>query len=365
MEDFNEAKALEYFNELSSKLSSHIYYKNEEFNSFFDEIHENEYGSIEINEETYPPSKIIFYLDNKLYLEELQAWCESCDEAEQDEFNKVLNIESNFQRIEDLLELMRNKRVVPFVGAGFTIAAGMPTWSSFLINLAEEHNLDIEEVNRLLDEDKFEDCADLIFTNVERILFDEAYNHKFRHNDPEVAGPVRYLPQLFDNGVVTTNFDSVIEKAYGTKLRPYSNPNDDWLRDLSKGTSLLYKVHGCMNGTYDRVLTKDEYDQKYGNGDIDMSLILPRFFNTISNSSSLLFLGCSLSADRIIRLLEYLKENFQPLTNHYALVQLPEDNSLKVERQRELAKANILPIWYEKGEYEQIEIFMKYLIINK
>lgn len=359
-EGFNEESALESFVDINSKLNSHLYELNEEFNEEYDELHKDEKGEIEIEEYKFSPSEILFYLKREAYDDALNTWESNRSTMLDEEFAELLDLNSNYGRIDDLIKLIKNKRVIPFVGAGMTVDCEMPTWTNFLIDLATEQQLDVEEIKAMLSEGKYDECADILIKKMQDIQFNEKYRHKFSLRGP-VKGSIKYFPYLFHNGVITTNFDKVLESAYGTVVPVKEGVNSDWVSDVKCGKHQIYKIHGTMEGVANRVLTKAEYDKRYGSGDINFELELTNFIKTAAEVSSFFFIGCSLTVDRVIQVLEKLKTEYGSSTLHYAFLQKPSDQRLLVERQNRLANVNILPIWYPEKDYEKVELLLRYM----
>lgn len=115
------------------------------------------------------------------------------------------------------------------------------------------------------------------------------------------------------------------------------------------GKPFLLKLHGNANKQRDRVLTLSEYNQAYSDKSILRSLVASAFFG-----KTMLFLGCSLTTDRTIKLMVNYVEEFghENLPQHYALVYLREGED-RISRREQLVAANIFPIWYENIEHDE------------
>lgn len=353
-DEFNEQIALEKFEHLATQLKSHLYDRHADFNSQFDETYITEYGEINIAGNKVKPSQILFYFYNDEYKQQMKMSLE-------ERFNEILSLETNEDRINDLIQLVKNKRVVPFVGAGLTVSCGMPTWTSFLNDQATENELDLEMFKSLISKGHYENCADLLLEQMTGPRFNERYKHSFTLRQ-SVVGPIKYLPTIFTNGVITTNFDEVLEKTYALKSRPLDAITEDWMTHVKKGNNFIYKIHGTIEGTANRVLTKNEYDSKYGeNGSVNLERVLPKFLRACTESFSLMFVGCSLTSDRTFQTLKKINSEFGMTTTHFAILQKPEDRAKRNQREKELVEANIFPIWYEVERYEQVELILNYL----
>lgn len=358
--DFDQKSAIENFLAINSKLNSYLYDLNEEFNEDFDENYNNEKGEIDIENQKFSASEILFYLKREVYNDALNEWESNQSLMLDDEFAELLDLNSNHDRIDDLIHLIRNKRAIPFVGAGMTVDCEMPTWTNFLLDLAREQQLDEGNISQMLSDGKYDECADILIRKMQDIQFNEKYRHKFTLRGP-VKGSITYLPILFQNGVITTNFDKVLESAYGSVVPVKEGVNSDWVADIKRGKNQIYKIHGTMEGIANRVLTKAEYDSRYGSADINFDLDLTKFLKTSTEVASFFFIGCSLTVDRVIQVLEKLKTEFNSSTHHYAFLQKPHDEKLLIDRQNRLASVNILPIWYPEKDYGKVELLLRYM----
>src|SRR5699024_3620592 len=97
---------------------------------------------------------------------------------------------------------------------------------------------------------------------------DHIYKNAPDNSDLEI------LPRLFRNLIITTNFDEVLEMLYakvnGEMIRiltPQKIQNEEQTaRQIARGDAMLVKMHGdARDGEY--VLTKEEYDKAYGEGE--------------------------------------------------------------------------------------------------
>ncbi len=97
-----------------------------------------------------------------------------------------------------------------------------------------------------------------------------------------------------------------------------------------------------------------------------MNFPLPKILDRLFSSYSLLFLGCSLTADRTIQTFIRVVSNrtAQTLPRHYALLPAPDDGNKRRALDQRLADANITPIWYPQGEHERVGEVLELLIVR-
>lgn len=342
-----------------------FYNQNSEFNEFLD-IN----GEIEVGNYSYLPSKILFHTDNRAYLLELQEWREGVRVSKVESAEGILDIGDNKHRINDLIRRLKSRRVIPFVGAGMSVPSGLPSWEKFLKNCALSCGVDEQKVNELLNNGHYEKCADEIINVMKEDWFLQKFRYQFTCEKNELDGPVKLMPDIFSTGVLTTNFDRLLEMAYDGHLNSFRDTfleiRKDSIDFISRGESNLFKMHGHFQVGDKRVLTESEYNLVYGENEIDLSLVLPRFMKSISQSYCLMFLGCSLKNDRVMKLLKKIKSEIKDeggkSPEHFALVSEPETKEERLEREKFLIEHMIYPIWYPSQRHEYIDYIFNYIL---
>ena len=102
----------------------------------------------------------------------------------------------------------------------------------------------------------------------------------------------------------------------------------------------LLKLHGDRTKPISRVLTPTEYDRAYGpSGLVRSELTL------VYQHNHLLFLGCSLGADRTVQVIGEVAVNDPHMPRHYAFLADPLDDGCRITREHFLVSRNIYPIW--------------------
>jgi hypothetical protein len=294
--------------------------------------------------------------DADAYRAEFDSWLnEVWTPEQQDTRNKLLALHANGKRYADLCAAVSRQQVVPLVGSGMSVATGLPTWTGLLRRVREFTTCDPNELERLIQNCKFEEAADLLASSTNPRLLAERVEHDLRVDDPTtIAGPVRLLPMLFPRLVVTTNLDNVLEHAYGSCERWFKNvlaggelAQYRALKSASLG--FLLKLHGDCSRATTRVLLSSEYDATYAPGETirEELTLLYRFH-------SLLFLGCSLGSDRTVRLIEEVAASDSNMPRHYCFLPLPADDAVRIGRENFLSQRGIYPIWYDLSHDESL-----------
>jgi predicted ATPase len=278
----------------------------------------------------------------------------------------------NEAHLRDLVtQVQTNHGVVPFVGAGLSMPL-FPGWTKFLQELGESAgSATLTAVNQQLGSGRYEEAAELVQTKLGSRRFQEHLEDTFGdHRLPEqpISGAVTSIPRIASGVVITTNFDRLLERTFAEAGTPTRHV---WGRDalerggrhLQREESVLLKLHGDYETSSGRVLTLKDYQQCYGNAAgcaVDANLPIPSLLMAILATRSLLFVGCSLAADRTVPLLQHIANRF---TNNvqFAIVSLPASEEDFQERARLLSEMGIRPIWYPTNRHELVRDILEHL----
>lgn len=276
--------------------------------------------------------------------------------SKQDVLGDVLKDRINKQRYGELLAAVKAQQVVPFIGSGMSSPSGMPLWSGFLRDLQKVSTMPLADLDALLAAGQYEEAAERLLVAMPMHLFNERLEQTFlARTISEIAGSVRFIPEIFDDTFITTNFDNVLELV--------SHANDQPFEEILKGASIeqfrmmrgrgkrcLLKVHGDHMNPQGRVLTRAEYDAAYGPGCAARTEL-----QYVFGSEPLLFLGCSLYEDRTMQLLKEVVTADPNTPKNYAFMKRPSDPAALVLREHFLTDRKIFAIWYDGDHDESIE----------
>lgn len=340
-----------------------FYDENLEFNDSLDLD-----GDVDVLGRPLAPSKILFFTDHDSYMEELKTWeAEQISDAEIYVNELSQDFPSNEHRLNELILRLKNNKLIPFVGAGMSVASGIKDWRSFLIDCAKDSALDLDEFSLKLDKGLFEICASELIDKRSLSWLNEQVEGRLGEPE-EISGSVVLLPDIANNGLITTNYDPVLERVFSLQGRyldiVYANETE-LLTIFSRGGDVLLKLHGDFRRSGNRVLTLEEYDNLYGDSGIDMTKNFVEFFKSVCLNSCLLFLGCSLNSDRTMDLMleisKLLKEKEIEPPRHYAFMECCGDDQFRIAREEFLLDRMIYPIWYKKNQHGAIEEFIRYI----
>lgn len=313
----------------------------------------NSEGDVEIVGFQFQRSRILTVLEPDTFDTTFEDWMTQRKLVFIEQANEILDLFDNRNRFEQLQRTFENGKVMPFLGAGISIPSGYPSWTKFLFDACKESHVTEYDLTALLESGQYEAAAQALHNDMTAAGFNELLESAFK-SKKEIYGAIHYLPKLFPkSSIITTNFDDLIERVFKGVDQGFDQVRsgktlNEVLRLMPMGNKLLIKLHGNCDLVTDRVLLKDEYDVAYADGNE-----VKNFFNRILFGQSLLFIGCSLNVDRTIQEMIAVVEKYgsETLPRHYAILEL-KDNDDRVARKKELARANIFPIWYPEGEHD-------------
>lgn len=173
------------------------------------------------------------------------------------------------------------------------------------------------------------------------------------------------LTLLFSGLIITTNFDQVLETVYARhsmSSQVFEPDHPEMLNQyLNQAGDFpgIFKLHGSVCGDYieyNRIIfTEKQYDHFYCEGSLLVESLKKCF-----SYKSVLFLGCSLSCDRTMQLLEQV---IKPGQYHYTII-----NCEKSERDNKIQKLenkHIRAIVYEGHRHEAVKVILNHLLEEK
>lgn len=315
-------------------------------------------------------SKALYAGDRTAYTQEFQVYLE-------ERYNELLShdflcdlcnsehwYERNRKRFDQLLDNLLNGQVVPFIGAGISVAAGFPTRNGHLKGQGRTAGINSEVINDLLKNGRYEDVVD----KIEKIRGKDTFVQEVRDaftRTPKLNDTILHLTELFTNTVITTNYDRTIEVSFdnGSMKVQVVNPIDvSDKRAVDRVT--IVKLHGSIERPSTYILGKKQYDQAYGSIKLDLGLPIPKLLSYYYRNSSLLFLGCSLYNDRTLHVFKSIKDKMGDVDRlqHFSIEQAPESEEELSNRNSYLLDTfGITPIWFPKGQYEKVENILRHL----
>ena len=254
-----------------------------------------------------------------------------------------------------------------------SVFCGYKLWGDVLCELAEFIQEDMEDKRqnalKQIKNGAYQDAAQTIleaYPQMLKRLPSLISPDKINNCPPEKfqTSAVYVLPYLFQEGLVmTTNFDRVLEAAYrngcNQSIQAVTPNQQDRLEQLRQKRSLgLFKLHGDIGSDTvsidDLVFTGEQYEKKYADGS-PLVRELTRWFE----NRTLLFLGCSLNADRTMDVLKSVTQSQSGLC-HYAILGCNKSDITK--RLKEMDDLGIEPILYDDSDHNAVRVILERLL---
>jgi hypothetical protein len=263
---------------------------------------------------------------------------------------------------QSLVQHLRESRCVLFAGSGLSAWAGLPTWERLLSALVEEMRAeqisveDVDEMDRLIAAGKLlevaEHCKAQLGNRYVNVL-----SARLGADDGDLPEPHQIIVRLPFSGVVTTNYDNLIETAYqkltNVSLKAPTHEDTDVLGTLLfDGNFFVLKAHGNLDRPSTLVLTSSDYrDILHSNA------AFSAFFSSILMSKAVLFIGYSLNDPDFRLLLDRHLSTFQRwVPERYAL--MPDVGAVESKVMWESMRIRVLSYPVEDGRHDAVLDFL-------
>lgn len=272
--------------------------------------------------------------------------------------------ERNEQRFNQLIDRLAEEMVVPFVGAGISVGGGFPTWANHLRQQGRTAGIGGKQIEAWLAQGEYEQ----IVAHIEQVHGRDVFAQEIRDVFGK-RGSIQYITLLisgmFKDTLITTNYDQLLEQVFDTgadtEVQVINGVTAMEAPDPNKIT--IIKMHGDIKNPARCILGKMQYDQAYGEAELDLERAIPKMLRYYFTNNSLLFVGCSLNNDRTIQVFREVKAQAGDYSfpQHFCIEQTPDDLKSLIARNSELARLGITAIWYPKAKHEQVETILRCL----
>ncbi|AMJ40915.1 SIR2 family protein [Anaerotignum propionicum] len=264
---------------------------------------------------------------------------------------------------EEILEHMKNNNLVPFVGAGLSSFV-YPCWSDFLKEIAKKlSERDYDSIEFLLKEFKYEEAASLLCDKRGYSNFNADISRIFSETELNEVNlykqAVYILPKLFNNLVITTNIDRILERVFSENKKEifscFPGNSEPFISAMKRGTPTIFKIHGDISSKNNLVLTKEQYDETY----VEDCTLIDQLSQCFENKIHL-FLGCSLQADRTVPILENIQKKQNRVVPDYTIY--PCSASDKYAKMQSFGQRGIRAILYPENSHHSVRIVLEALL---
>jgi len=311
------------------------------------------------------PSKAFFAGDKAAYDQSLRAYRLDCrhqvlskDFFQENYPNGEHWFERNEQRFNQLIERLSEEMIVPFIGAGVSVAGGFPTWANHLRQQGTTAGISTDQIEAWLSAGQYEQVIEHIEQTFGPDVFAQEIRDAFSKTG-SIEDITLRIAELFSDTLITTNYDRLLEQVFDTGSEAGLQVINGMtaMEKANPKSVTIIKIHGDIKHPQRCILGKAQYDAAYGVAELDLGRPIPKVLRYYFRNSSLLFVGCSLSNDRTIQVFKHVKEQEGDFLfpQHFTIEQAPETQEELVQRNAELLRLGITAIWYEKGRHDKIE----------
>lgn len=277
--------------------------------------------------------------------------------------SELIHFQSNWSRLEEIKK--NRKNIIPFVGAGISKGCGLYTWGELLHQLSIDY-LTAEEMQVLESRGDVFAYADQIVAaagNSDMIM--KRIREIFAQRSVSLSEIPYLLVSMFSPMIITTNYDTFLEDAANkSPLGPLKPLLPCLVGQMNEAIQIndrrLLKLHGSVEETQSFVFTTEQYRTFYGEPNNREKRLLPAYLTSIFFGKKVFFVGCSLDRDYTLEVLEECVQQ-KPSISHYAIVPYLLDSDQRIQRNRELSKLGIEPIFYPEGDYQAVNRLIHYL----
>jgi hypothetical protein len=194
----------------------------------------------------------------------------------------------------ELKEQYSSQRLIPFIGAGFSIPLNLPSWRQLIIDLGKDLGYDddlyllhgnyqqLAEYGKLVGDKKWS-----AFIQKMRVGFDSKESDEKRRNSKQHFS----LSNLNVKTIYTTNYDPHIERAFedkDQKVKTIITLKDFIQPDKENYDIEVIKFHGCLTDQDSIILTENQYYER-----MELEHPLDQRLRSDALSNSFLFIGYS------------------------------------------------------------------------
>lgn len=204
-----------------------------------------------------------------------------------------------------------------FVGAGVSMGAKYPSWTTLLREIGEELGVNSHDVHDLAALAQWSvHSSGGSYTRIRKVIRD------YIGVDHPVPETLRVIARLPIRHLWTTNYDRLIERSFEEINRPLDviAGSADLSIRARPGAARLYKMHGSVDRLDDLVISTDDYELFRSRRGAYLPLLQAHL-----TSMSMLFVGLSFTDPNIRHVLSLIRESFtEAPPEHFAIVRPPQ-----------------------------------------
>lgn len=267
-----------------------------------------------------------------------------------------------------LIESYKNGSFGVYVGAGLSRPSGLPDWGTLLNNLIDHAkdngNINDEkrdELKKLNEPSNYlllaEELKDILSSDLPKYI-----KQKFDNRDLKPSDTLCEIVQLSYKFIITTNYDTLIEKAYAKVFSDIPNPltykNASAINyNILTNEPFILKAHGdAKSAANEIILTEKDYRNIIFKEKGYQSVL-----HVLFSTCNVLFLGASLKDPELKLLLGYIHNIFHGGSpDHFALISKDEITTTEIDRWRKDFNINVIT-YDPSNNHEEVGKFVQTL----
>lgn len=215
----------------------------------------------------------------------------------------------------DIIDALKNNKLILFVGSGFSKSQGFPDWNGLIKTILSKFSKENSKYQILID-----GLESGMFSSLE--VLDKIKDKKkdiYSVLDKEIDKPLNDLNLELhkklgkvSSKIITTNYDRLLEEA--TKYKKIVFDNTYHIANISEIDNFILKLHGCIENPDKCILFQDDYEELYSETPAIEKL------RSLISDHTILFIGFSLSDEYVRKQFDYIYNIYKGYTkNHYLL----------------------------------------------
>lgn len=279
----------------------------------------------------------------------------------------------------EIITALKTNKCILFVGSGLSSQVKrsndhpLPTWVGFLTELLDwaiENQIkfwgDPEDIRQMIEKGNLLMAAQELQDRLGTAMIGEFLSFVFGDKLVRPSETHRLLPHLPFRGILTTNYDSLIEGAYAVENKgriPTVFTQEEFLSRPSPlrrdDFSFIFKLHGHIDRPSTIILGSRDYQ--------DLLFRTPgyrQFIETLFSTHTVVFIGFGANDPDLNNILDRLSSIYsRTLDKHYIL--LPSETMNPTEKRRFAFDKRIEVVDYIKDQdHTQVTEFLRELIVQ-
>ncbi len=246
---------------------------------------------------------------------------------------------------ETLINEIAEKRCVLFAGAGLSVSAGYPLWTSLIDRMIAYCNKNYIDINEYKDDlEALQRSGELIsiaeylrykmgeyeFSNFMKSVFMKSLD-----KIPKIHQEISKIPF---SQIITTNYDKLFELQLPSVESKGINDLKDANEKIRRNQFFIFKIHGTIDNIDSIVLGKSDYSNLIYSQPLYLETL-----NLIFRTKTVLFLGYSLQDPYLLNLLEIIKIRLSSNPLNYMLVDKEKYIKLKADQYEKFYNVKVIP----------------------